>query len=61
MSTQTRYWYHSGRVLIPPSSVAYNRVALTDYFQHRNIEKLYLESRTSSALPLPPLFRLTYL
>ncbi|PIL30050.1 hypothetical protein GSI_07962 [Ganoderma sinense ZZ0214-1] len=24
--------------------LAYNRVALTDYFQHRNIEKLYLES-----------------
>jgi nitrite reductase (NAD(P)H) len=22
--------------------VAYNRVALTDYFQHRNVEKLYL-------------------
>ena len=32
-------------VLIPASLVAYNRVALTDYFQHRNIEKLYLESR----------------
>ncbi|EJF58500.1 nitrite reductase [Dichomitus squalens LYAD-421 SS1] len=24
--------------------LAYNRVALTDYFQHRNVEKLYLES-----------------
>ena len=25
--------------------VAYNRVALTDYFQHRNVEKLYLNQR----------------
>ena len=28
------------------ASVAYNRVALTDYFQHRNVEKLYLNPRT---------------
>ncbi|KAI0695733.1 nitrite reductase [Cytidiella melzeri] len=26
------------------SHLAYNRVALTDYFQHRNVEKLYLNS-----------------
>ncbi len=26
-------------------TVAYNRVALTDYFQHRNVEKLYLNER----------------
>ena len=28
--------------------VAYNRVALTDYFQHRNVEKLYLNQGMNS-------------
>ncbi len=45
-------------MLIAAFPVAYNRVALTDYFQHRNIEKLYLESRVSFGLPFPLPFRL---
>lgn len=28
--------------LITEAHLAYNRVALTEYFQHRSVEKLYL-------------------
>lgn len=33
--------------LNPLAIVAYNRVALTEYFQHRNVEKLYLNKGAS--------------
>lgn len=37
--------------LITFNTVAYNRVALTEYFQHRNVEKLYLNPRELPAWP----------
>lgn len=33
-------------IFIDVFEVAYNRVALTEYFQHRNVEKLYLNQGT---------------
>ena len=48
-------------ICIDPRLVAYNRVALTDYFQHRNVEKLYLNQGARQPVSCSPRLRtLTY-